>query len=167
MILIQRISIIAICLATLSLGIGYAAARYWAMLPMFAFLCGLWLGLRLQNWGWVHSIALLIYSGLAAFGLLARVPAVWMLICLLAALSAWDLEYFLRRVKSIEQEETARLLAQQHLQRLAAVDGVGLILAGAALAVQSRFSLGVGLVVGLLAILALSQVIGFLRRESD
>ncbi len=79
MVLIQRISIIAICLATLALGIGYAAARAWIMLPVFAFLGGLWLGLRPRNWGWVHSIALLVYAGLASFGLLARVPAVWML----------------------------------------------------------------------------------------
>ena len=165
--LIHRLSILMICLATIALGIGYAAAGYWPVLPFFAFTGGLWLGLRLLKRGWIHSLALMLYTGLAAFGVLALASSVWMLLCLAAAVAAWDLEYFLRRLESVEQQEAARLLAQQHLRRLAVVSGLGLLLAGAAMAVEARFTLGAALVVGLLAIVALGQVIGFLRRESD
>lgn len=158
-------------LATLALGVGYAwpwgEGGYWLMLPVIAFLGGLWLGLSRSRWGWIHSIALLIYIGLAALGALLRLPAGWMLLCLAAALSAWDLAYFLRRVSSVEREEIARLLARQHLQRLGLVIGLGLLLAGAALILQARFTLGVALLAGLLAILTISQVIAILRRESD
>jgi hypothetical protein len=167
LVITQRISVITICGATLALGIGYAAAGFWILLPVFAFLVGLWLSLRPRGWGWVHSIALLLYTCMAAFGILVKTPAVWMLLCLAAVLSAWDLEYFLRRVKSVEDDETKRLLAHQHLQRLAAVIGLGLVLAGAAMTIRTRFTLGVGMLVGLLAVLALSQVVGYLRRESD
>jgi hypothetical protein len=123
--------------------------------------------LRTLDWAWIHSVMLLLFTAQAAFGILAGLPAVWMLLCLAAALSAWDLEYFLRRVSSVEREAAAHSLARQHLRRLAAVIGAGLLAGGAALLIQARFTLVAELLAGLLAILALSQVIGYLRRESD
>ncbi len=130
-----------------------------------------WLAARRLDWGWIDALALLLYAGAAGVGMLFHAPAGWMLICLAAALSAWDLAYFLRRVQGVEEEQAYRALERQHLQRLGVVIAAGLVVAGAAIALAAqlriRYSFGLALLAGLLSFIALSQAIGFLRRESD
>jgi len=90
-----------------------------------------------------------------------------MLVGVVAALSAWDLDHFARRLRGVERVEMRLALEWHHLRRLISVDGLGLLLAGVALAVQYKFSFDAALVLGLVAVLGLSQMISYLRRESD
>jgi hypothetical protein len=167
----RRILAFCILLAAGSITAGYAQGAQ-LRTGLWLAAAGLaWLAARRLDRGWIDSIALLLYTGAAALGTLFQAPAGWMLVSLAAALSAWDLAYFTRRVKGMEGEQASRALERQHLQRLAMVIGAGLAVAGAAMAfatlLRIRFSFGLALLGGLLAFIALSQVIGFLRRESD
>jgi hypothetical protein len=172
MVYTRRLTFLSILVASAALAVGYGAGGYLREALILAALGGVWLaGLRLATlrprWNWLHSLALLLYTVAAGLGMLLRLPPGWMLAGLVGAVSAWDLEYFARRVRSVGEEVADRRLERQHLVRLAVVMGAGMAAAGGALLLRARFRLGVGLLAGLVALLALTQVIGFLRRESD
>jgi hypothetical protein len=85
---------------------------------------------------------------------------------LIAALSAWDLDHLTQRVKNASQVGERHDLEQRHLWRLLIVDGLGLLLAEAALHIRVRLDFGLALLLGLLSIVGLSQALRFLRRET-
>ncbi len=64
-------------------------------------------------------------------------------------------------------EAEARMLEREHLRRLAIVSGLGLLLGALALTVRLTLSFGVIVVLGVVAIFALSRLIRYLRQESD
>lgn len=64
-------------------------------------------------------------------------------------------------------EAEARVLEREHLRRLAIVSGLGLFLGALALTIKLTLSFGVIVVLGVIAIFALSRLIHYLRQESD
>ena len=90
-----------------------------------------------------------------------------MLFGMSAALAAWDLDYFAQRLRSVEYTTRAHDLERRHLRRLLVVEGLGLLLGAVALGVKVRFSFATACLLGLVAVLGLSQAVGFLRHESD
>ena len=162
-----RLLPITIGLATLVLAVGYAVGGEWTFsLILLAVGVLWWLG-QGRDWNGLASVVLMGFVVAAAIGLWRGLPAGWMLVGVVAALSAWDLDHFARRLSSVERVEMRPALEQRHLRRLAMVDSLGLLLAGVALVVRYKFSFGVALVLGLVAVLGLSQMMGYLRRESD
>lgn len=158
---------ISIGLATCALALGYALSGLWIWTSLVAALGGLWLLGQHYRWGWVASMELICLVSVAAAGIWQNLAAGWMLLGVVAALTAWDLDHFAQRLRSVGRAEGARELKQRHLRRLMMVDGLGLLLAAIALEVKIELNFGVAFSLGLLAILGLSWVIGFLRRESD
>jgi hypothetical protein len=162
-----RLLPITIGLATLALVSGYAAGGEWTwMLILLTMGILWWYGLG-RNWDGLASVVLIGFVVAAAMGLWHGLPAGWMLVGMVAALSAWDLDHFARRLKSVERVETRPALEWRHLRRLVSVDSLSLLLAGMALVTRYKFSFGVALSLGLVAVVGLSQVMGYLRRESD
>jgi len=53
------------------------------------------------------------------------------------------------------------------VERLAVIAGLGLVLGGAPLVARFRPSFGAALALAALVVLGLSQLVGYLRRESD
>jgi hypothetical protein len=161
----------SIGLATCALALGYALGGLWAWTPLIVALGFLWLLGQWRGRGWMTSVGLVFFVGVATGGLWLDLAAGWMLFGMVAALSAWDLDYFAQRLRSVEWAETLaerrRDLERRHLWRLLLVDGLGLLLAAVALGVEVKLSFGAAFLLGLLAVLGLSQAIGFLRRESD
>jgi hypothetical protein len=153
--------------ATSTLALGYGLAGLWPATLLLLALGSLWLLGQQQGWGWVASVALVFFVGAAAVGLWLDLGAGWMLLGVVAALSAWDLDRFTQRQRGAERIEKARELERRHLQRLLIVDSLGLLLATAGLQVRVGVSFGGAFSLTLLAVLGLSRVIGFLRRESD
>jgi hypothetical protein len=90
----------------------------------------------------------------------------WMLVGLVSALSAWDLSAFARWLERVQTAEKAKVLLREHLRRLLVVDVIGVLLAGAALFLRLRLSLGLMLLLGLVLFLGVSRAVTFLRRES-
>jgi hypothetical protein len=106
------------------------------------------------------------FVAVAASGLWLGIGQGWMVIGVVTALTAWDLDHFSRRLQAADGVVGARSLEKRHLLRLAAVAGLGLLLAAAALGLRTRLGVGAAILLGLLAILGLSQVVRYLRHES-
>lgn len=163
--LTARLFYLSLALATGALASGFGLGP---ATPLSLALGLAWWYGWLRGWGWAASLALPAFVLAAVAGYwLAGAPAGLMLVSIVAALLAWDLDHFAQRARSVDRVEAAAAIERSHLRRLAATNGVGLLLAGAALAIRLRFGFGVALLLALLAAWALSQVIGFMRRESD
>ncbi|MBN1484825.1 MAG: hypothetical protein JXA37_08895 [Chloroflexia bacterium] len=129
-----------------------------AIFPLVA--CGLfWLLGLWQGWGWVGTAILLVFILAAAGGLLLNLGPGWMLLGLVAALVAWDLDHLSRRLHGAETE-TRRMLERAHILRLLPVVTAGLFLGGAAMVLRVRFGFGLALLLGLLLVVGLSRVLG-------
>lgn len=145
----------------------------------------------LQSMGWGSTLVALLITGAtalaAALGRARRVIAP-MLICLTlylilglwqgmrpiyalvggaAALAAWDLYHYRRRLDQVDRLEEPALLVRAHVIRLAGAVGLGVIAGMVGLNVRIQVGLGSILLVSLILVLGLSRVIRFLRRESD
>jgi len=158
---------ISLGLATLILTLVYGLNASPALgLVITAFgllwLIGAWL-----DWHWTASLGLIIFIGAAAFGIWFELPADWLLLGIVATLASWDLNHFAQRLRAAEDIEGERVLKRAHLQRLFIVASLGLLLGEVTLRVQLSFAFGWAFLLGLLAVLGLSQAIRFLRRESD
>ena len=162
-----RLLPITIGLAAIVLAMGYAVGGAWTFSPILLATGVLWWIGQKRHWNGLASVALVGFVVAAALGLWVGLPAGWMLAGVVAALSAWDLDHFARRLRSVERVETRPALERLHLRRLVSVDSLGLLLSGTALVVQYKFSFDMALVLGLVAVLGLSQMVSYLRRESD
>jgi hypothetical protein len=158
----------SIGLATGALALGYGLGGLWTWMPLIVALAFLWPVGQWRGWGWSSSLGLVFSATLAAVGLLLGLAAGWMLLGLVAALAAWDMDGFRQRLRSVERVDAPaqRDLERRHIQRLLAVAGLGLLLAAVVLGIRLELKFGAVLLLGLLAILGLSQAIGFLNRES-
>jgi hypothetical protein len=158
---------VSIILATLSLATGYALAGFWAF-TIFVIGAGLlWLSALWRGWRLVISLSIIMVVGTAALGTWLEVSAGWLLFGVVATLAGWDLDDFSYRFGRTERGQGYATLQRIHLQRLAIVAGLGLLLGGIALSFELRLNMWWGLFLGALVVIGLSQAIGRLRRESD
>jgi hypothetical protein len=149
----------------LALGYGLSGIVYGALLALG--LGVLWLVGHWRRVSWAASLGLVLVAGTAAAGILQDVGAGWMLVAVIAALSAWDLDAFVGRLKRTARVEGQEGLERQHLLRLLIVNLLGLVLASVALGLRFRIGFGLVLLLAMLAVLGLSRAIGLLRQESD
>jgi hypothetical protein len=153
-------------LAAAALALGYGLAGRWAWSLAVVALAAAWLLGHVRRWPRVSDAGLPLLTGLAAVGVLLGLSPEAMLLGLVGALCAWDLDHFLRRVAGRVQVPDPALLARRHLGRLLAVAGLGLLLGLVALRVELRLSLLAALLLGLLAVLGLGRAVRYLRRHS-
>ncbi len=158
--------ITSIVLAASALILAYALGALW--LPAAAILIfGLaWIVGQRLGWRWVAWLMVGSSVVAAAVGAWLDLSPVLLVVGLIAALSAWDLDGFARQLKRVDAVEQKQVLQRRHLRRLLLADGLGLLLAVLAVTVQVDLSFGLALILGLIALLGLSRAIGFLRRES-
>jgi energy-coupling factor transporter transmembrane protein EcfT len=156
-------------LNSVSLALGYGLVGLWAGAVFVMVLGFLWLIGQRRGWNWMASVMLMLFVGAASIGIWLDAPDGWMLLGAVAALSAWDLDHFTKRLSGVGQNrvEETRDLERCHLERLLVVDGLSLLFGAVALGIEVDLGFGTALLLGLLAILGLSRVIGILRRESD
>jgi len=159
-----RIAIsILISLATFGLAFGFASRPAWPGVAASVAWGGLW-------WiGWRRNLTRTISPGLigvvslAAFGVWWNLSPFWMLASVIAALVAWDLMDFSQRLARISEVKGEFELRQAHLRRVFSVASLGFVLGGMALSLRVELTLGWAIFLGLLTILGLSQVVGFIR----
>ncbi len=129
----------------------------------FALLLGLlWLAaLRLRNspYSW---LAFLGFSILFGLGVWQRINPLWLLLGQVAALAAWDLSEFSFRLDQLEEPQPA--IEKAHLRRLAPVVGVGILSGGLALGFTLKLNFNLVLLLGLLAFIALAQIVRQIRK---
>jgi hypothetical protein len=88
-----------------------------------------------------------------------------MLTGVVVALAAWDLHRFGQRLASAQYVVDADRMARSHVQRLAIVCGLGLLLASIGLYTRIRLRLGAALLLGILTILGIQRAVGLIRSE--
>ncbi len=156
---------IALGLATGALALGYALGESWPGVALIVALGFAWIAAR-RRWDWTPSMGLLVFTAIAAFGAWRGAPAAWMLAGIVAALAAWDLDYFGRRLRGARVEGEVAL-ARAHLRRLLLVSSAGLLVGWFALGIRVDLGFAAALALGLLVVVALSRAIGLLRREAE
>lgn len=157
----------SIVLTVGALGLAYGLNGSWSIVIAIAVLGGLWLLGQWRGWGWMASVELVCFVIIAAVGLGMRLRNIWMLVSVVGALSAWDLDHFAQHLRGSGQVKGAHALERRHLQRLLIVDGASLLLGAVAMGARIEFSFGAALLLGVLAVLGLTRAIGFLRRQGE
>jgi hypothetical protein len=126
------------------------------------FLGLLWLAtLRLRN-SPISWLAFLGFTILFGLGVWQRLAPLWLLLGQVAALATWDLSEFSFRLDQLEEPQPA--IESAHLKRLAPVVGVGFISGWLALGFTLKLNFNFELLLGLLAFLALAQIVRLIRR---
>ena len=180
-----RIMTISTLVATAALALGYGLYGEPLGVLIFIALGLLWLAGQRYALQAFAGLGMLGFSIGALHGTLYGVQSGWMLVGITAALVAWDLQHFVQHLRVNERDETdsvdaearteseiraeaeARALQRRHLQRLAIVSGLGLLLGALALTVRITLGFGIIFALGLVAIYGLSRLIHYLRQESD
>lgn len=146
--------------ATLTLVLGYALSSLWSGSLAAMALGLLWLVGQRHRLGWPADLGFFSLVATAAFGVWWGLSAGWMLLGLVTALMAWDLDRFIWRLERAEQIEGKVQIQRHHLQRLLLVAGLGLLSGGIALSIQLELNLGWIIFLGLLVFIGLSRVAG-------
>lgn len=154
------VSGLIIIMAALAAVIGYGLNSDWLGSAVAAGLGLLWLSGQRRATGWVSNPAFMALVGVAAWGVWAGVATGWMLTTTVAALAAWDLAHFRRRLAQVAQVENQAKLTQEHLQRLLLVAGLGWLVGGAAGLIRFELSLVWVAGLGLLLLIGLSRLLG-------
>ncbi len=165
--MIRGALIVSIVLAVSTMAGAYAEAGLWTPAALIVSL-GLPVMLTQRtDKAWVASLTAVLLASAAAVGAWLELQGWLLLIGLIAALSAWDLDAFARQLRSVDAVEKEQALKHRHLQRLLIVDALALLLGVSALTVQIRLSFGLALVLALIALVGLSRALGFLGRGSS
>ena len=107
----------------------------------------------------LDDFGLLIFTGIAAWGLLQGLSAWLALIEVMLALTAWDMGRFIRRQALALNDVAAKRMERTHLIRLGQALGGGLLLGSLALVVHIPLDFGLALVIGIIAVVALSRLV--------
>ncbi len=153
--------------ATCALTAGYVIGGLWIWALPILGLAALWLFGQRRGLKWVSSLELLLFLGLATIGIWQRLTLGLMLLGIISALAAWDLESFIQRMEGAERVDHRDDLERKYLQRLVIIICSGALFAVAAIGLNVPFSFGSALLLGLLVVVGLSRTIRFMRHESD
>lgn len=154
----------AVGLAVLSLALVYGRHGEWTGVLAASALGLVWLSGLWRGWHWLTGAGLFGFAALAAWGMWLGLPAAWLLAGIIAALAAWDLAHFTRRLELPGHQVVNRAaLVRAHLQRSGVALGLGLLLGGIALALPLGLNLGWALLLGLLAVFGLAGLIRLIR----
>jgi len=156
---------LSIIIGTSSLAYGYSQAGYADPMRWIISLGIIWLLSHWRRLYWFSSIALLLMTFAAAFGVWQDFPAEWMLIGALGGLLGWDLSDFAQRLRFAAPTDDIKGMERHHLARVGIVAALGLGLAYLSLVLQVKrlaFEVAVGLI--LLAVLGLTRLVMRLRK---
>jgi hypothetical protein len=165
--LVQRFFWAQLLFAVSALSVGHA------LIPRMEFAIGaVFLGLvwymAQRRWaGGSENMLLFAFTGAAALGLYWGAPPLLMLLVVVFSLGAWDLDHFTQRLHRVERVEFDSGLGRTHLLRLAKVEAAGLALALVPLLIRLRLDFWWVVLMGLLAVIGLSRVVAFVRRETE
>lgn len=167
--MIRRLTFASVALVGATLAAAYALAGAWPWAAASFGLAALWLAGEGWRWPLAAPLGVVASAGLAALSTqLAGKAGVSLLavLAVVAALCAWDLDGFARRLASAPYVGDQTRLERRHLGRLVAVAALGLLLAGAALALDLSLSFWPIFLLSLLAVLGLSWAAFLLRTAS-
>jgi len=153
--------------AALAMIAAYALSALWVGSVISLALGLIWLVGQQRQVKWLVDLGLIAFIVMVAFGVWWGMGAGWMLFSTVAALAAWDLAHFARRLEQADQVAAEARLRQAHLQQLLLIVGLGIGLGGVALGIQLKMNLGWGIALGLLVTIGLSRVLGSVKNANN
>lgn len=165
--MVAIVGLVSIAVSGGALAGGYALAGRPVESALSAVVAIVWLILHRRGVTFAGDFGLIATTGAAAIGMMLSAGSAWMLVGLVAALTAWDLEAFGRWLQDCPAVDEARALRRTHLRRLLVVDLLGLGLALLALQLSVRLRLGVLVLLGVVLAIGLSRVVRYLRRQAE
>jgi len=156
-------SIILACAAQL---LAYGLGGFWIWSPVFILACCTWLFAVRRDLEGMSTVLFLGILMASVFGCLIHLSLALLILSLVAALAAWDMDYFSRRLKLVNDGEVVKEMEKQHLRRVFYLTGLGFILTNLAALFRTGFSFWTVFWLVVLIILAAGLVIGYLRRSA-
>jgi hypothetical protein len=153
--MIRRLTFLAIALSTLSAVVGFVLSRAFAGALIALLIGSLWVVLELFRKPWIASPSMGLMIIVAMVGASQEYYAIFHALTVVAALSAWDLSRFGRRLILVEDDPSWTGATRAHVRRLLLVNGAGLLMAFLGISVQLgatffvAWFLAVGVVVAL------------------
>ncbi|MBE3145515.1 MAG: hypothetical protein IMZ61_16560 [Planctomycetes bacterium] len=155
-------SIILACGAQL---LAYGLAGFWAWSLVFILAGGGWLLAVRRDLEGLSTVLFLGFLIAAVFGCLIQLSLVLLVFSVVEALTAWDLDYFTRRLELVSDGEAAKKMEKQHIRRVLFLTGLGLTLTDLAMLFRTGFSFWTVFWLVVVIILTAGLVIGYLRRS--
>ena len=165
--MIPTLSISSAGLSVLILALGFVLHDLWAGTAAVLAAGALWLLGQWRALPWASPAGLVAQAIAAAGAMLLGVGGGWLVLALVAALVAWDLDQFSQRMRAAGRVDDAPGQERRHIRRILIVAGLGGLLGLAALSLQVRLSFGLALLLAVAMMLCLSLVIGYMRRAGD
>jgi hypothetical protein len=159
-----RLSLAGIAVAALVLTLGYATSGWWMLAPGAMVVGGVWALGQHRGWSGASTAGMTAAVAIAAAGFWLGVGAGWLLVGVVAALSAWDLDQFEQHLRRAGQVQGRPEIERRHLLRLALAAALGILLGIIALQVQVRISFLAALLLAALLALGVGELIIYLRQ---
>ena len=165
--MIRKLQPICIGLSTFLIVLSYAINQFWIASLLITILGILWMVGYLKGWKWQASVMFTLFIGASAIGLWLNLSQWSILLSMVGTISAWDLDHFTQRMRYAGLVVERPNLEKYHIKRLFVVNFFGLSLSVIALNVEVKLGFGTILLLGMIAVLGLSQVIIFLKGKSS
>lgn len=166
---VVRLLASSIALAASAAAVGYALSEVWVGILLVVLWLAFWIASLVRQFSGagagVGSTALFGYVILTIYAVATGVWPGWFVLGLVAVLAAWDLEFFILRLRDVQDEGLVDTMIAQHVRRLVVVTGVGLALSGAAVFINYDLTFGLALGIALLAVFAVSRFLSALRQN--
>ena len=165
--MIRKLQPICIGFSSFLIVISYAINQFWIASFLITALGILWMVGYLKGWKWQASVMFTLFLGASAIGLWLNLPQWLILLSMVGAISAWDLDHFTQRLRYARLVEERFNLEKYHIKRLFVVNLFSLFLSVIAFNVEVKLGFGAILLLGMIAVLGLNQVIIFLKGKSS
>lgn len=162
----SRILALYSCLiiSTACLGAGYFWAGYWQFAPVLLVTCLLWTKMKKRIIEWSDTSFLVIYTVLAAVGVVAGLSIELMIIASVFTLASWDLLRFEQSIVGKATFHTGSLFEKHHLRSLVMTMVTGLLFAMMSLYVHLQLSFVAIVSLVLLALSGLAYGVQYIQR---
>ncbi len=165
--MIRKLQPICIGLSTFLMVLSYAINQFWIASFLITILGILWLVGYLKGWKWQASVMFTLFIGASAIGLWLNLSQWLILLSMVGAISAWDLDHFTQRLRYAGLVVERPNLEKYHIKRLFVVNFFGLLLSLITFNIEVKLGFGAILLLIMIAVLGLNQVIIFLKGKSS
>jgi len=163
----KKIQILCISLATFLL--SFCCFSHGLVLKgSVALIIGiLWLyGLK-RNLNLIASLWMILLIIIASSCIVSEISVAWMLLTVIAAIYAWDLDWFVRRINNAVHVEKIQQMEQHHLKRLLIITAISFILSMVTLNLEFSFNFFWMLFLALIAAFCMERLFAFFMSENN
>ncbi len=162
---IQRVFVAHLLVAVAALAVGYARAGQLLVSLVIVLLGTAWVFTQQRLGNGLTGILLFLFILAGAVGFLFMLPGWLLLIAVVAALGAWDLDHFLKRLNAVERVDFASGVGREHLRRLGMVEGLGILDGLLGLTFRFVISFWWEALIVLLGVICIWAVVRFVRKQ--